>query len=446
MLRFPRLLPSSRFVFAAALAAVTLPAFAAPADPASLKNDPAIKAAFAIIKRNEPEMLELQAKLCEIPAPPFKEEKRAAAVKQLFEQYGLKNVFIDKTGNVVGTRPGKLPRPNILIQAHLDTVFPEGTDVTVHREGNVMKAPGIGDDTRGLAALLATIRAMQESKIETTGTITFAADVGEEGLGDLRGTKALLKETLKGQVDSFISIDGSDPAQIVFSGVGSYRYRVTFKGPGGHSYGAFGLVNPANALGRAVAKIAEIRVPANPKTTFNVGVIGGGTSINSIPFEAWMEVDMRSTEAASLDKTRDQILAAINDAVKEENERWNGNGAVSAGANAAGMTSQESSSQKGHGTITVDPKLVGDRPCGQTPPESPIIVAAQGAVRAIGMRPLLTASSTDSNAAMWMGIPAITIGGGGVSRDAHALTENFDSTDSWKGPQYVLLLLASLAQ
>ncbi len=399
------------------------PAFAAPGDPAVLKDDPTIKAAFAAIVKNEPEMIDLQAQLCEIPAPPFKEEARAAEVKKLFEHYGLKNVFIDQVGNVVGTRPGAKPRPNVLIEAHLDTVFPAGTDVTVKREGTILKAPGIGDDTRGLASLLATIRALNEAKVETPGTITFAADVGEEGLGDLRGTKMLFKETLKDQIDYFISIDGADPEHIVFQGVGSYRFRVTFKGPGGHSYGAFGLVNPVHALGRAIAKIDAIQVPVNPKTTFNVGVIGGGTSVNSIPFEGWFEVDMRSPDAASLETTKEKILAAIHEAVAEENERW-----------------------KHKGEITVDIKPVGYRPCGQTPPESPIVVAAQSAVRAIHLRPLLVASSTDSNVPMQLGIPAITIGGGGAAKDAHALSESFDSKDSYKGVQYVLLLVTALAQ
>ena len=404
---------------------LTLPlasAFAAPGDPAVLKDDPAIKAAFEAVRRNEPEMIELQARLCAIPAPPFKESVRAAELKKLFEQYGLKNVFIDKEGNVVGTRPGAQPRPNVLLEAHLDTVFPEGTDVTVKREGSVLKAPGIGDDTRGLASMLATIRALNEAKVQTPGTLTFVADVGEEGLGDLRGTKAIFKDTLKDQIDYFISIDGADPAQIVFMGVGSYRYRVTFKGPGGHSYMAFGLVNPIHALGRAVAKIDAIQVPVNPKTTFNVGVIGGGTSVNSIPFEGWFEVDMRSPDAASLENTKDKILAAINEAVKEENARWNHKGEV-----------------------TVDIKPVGYRPCGQTPPDSPIVAAAQAAVRVIGLRPMLTASSTDSNVPMQLGVPAVTIGGGGIAKDAHALTESFDPKDSWKGPQYVLLLLCALA-
>ncbi len=398
-------------------------AFAAPGDPAVLKDDPAIKAAFAAVLKNEPEMIELQARLCAIPAPPFKEEVRAAELKKLFEHYGLKNVFIDKIGNVVGTRPGAKPRPNVLIQAHLDTVFPAGTDVTVKRDGAILRAPGIGDDTRGLAALLATIRGLDDAKVQTPGTITFVANVGEEGLGDLRGTKQLFKETLKDQIDYFISIDGSDPAQIVFAGVGSYRFHVTFNGPGGHSYGAFGLVNPVHALGRAIAKIDAIQVPVNPKTTFNVGVIGGGTSVNSIPFEGWFEVDMRSPDAASLETTKGKILAAIDEAVVEENARW-----------------------KNKGTITVDVKNVGYRPCGQTPPESPIVATAQSAVRAVGLRPLLTASSTDSNVPMQLGVPAVTIGGGGIAKDAHALTESFDPKDSWKGVQYALLLVVALAQ
>lgn len=398
-------------------------AFAAPGDPAVLKDDPTIKAALAAVMKNEPEMIDLQAKICAIPAPPFKEQVRAAALKKIFEEYGLKNVFIDKEGNVVGTRPGAKPRPNVVLAAHLDTVFPEGTDVTVHRDGTILKSPGIGDDTRGLAAMLATVRALQETKVQTPGTITFVANVGEEGPGDLRGTKRLLNETLKDQVDFFISIDGSDPAQIVYHGVGSYRYHVTFKGPGGHSYGAFGLVNPVHALGRAIAKIDMIQVPTNPKTTFNVGVIGGGTSVNSIPFEGWFDVDMRSPDAKSLENTKEKILAAINESVVEENERW-----------------------KNNGKITVDVKLTGYRPVGETPPESPIVVTTQSAVRAIGMRPLLTSSSTDSNYPMSIGVPAVTVGGGGVAKEAHALTESFDSKDSWKGPQFIVLLVVALAQ
>ena len=184
-----------------------------------------------------------------------------------------------------------------MFTAHLDTVFPEETNVKVTREGSVMKGPGIGDDCRGLAVVLGVIRALDAGKVQTPGTITFVGTVGEEGLGDLRGVKHLFNTELKGKIDRFVSVDGTGYG-ITHIGVGSKRYRVTFKGPGGHSYGAFGRVNPIHALGRAIDTISELQVPADPKTTFNVGRIGGGTSVNSIPFEAWMEVDMRSTDAA----------------------------------------------------------------------------------------------------------------------------------------------------
>lgn len=392
------------------------------ADPAELLKDPAVQSLLEVAKRNEPDTIELQVRLTEIPAPPFQEQVRAAELKRLFEQYGLQNVFIDKEGNVLGTRPGAQARPHIVVSAHLDTVFPEGTDVRVKREGNVLRAPGIGDDTRGLAELISVLRALQETKMPTTGTITFVATVGEEGLGDLRGVKALFNETLKERVDMFISIDGGTTNTITAFGVGSYRYRVTFKGPGGHSYGAFGLVNPIHALGRAVDAIADIQVPATPKTTFNVGRIGGGTSVNSIAFEAWMEIDMRSPDVASLNQVRDRILGAIDQAVKAENARW----------------------QKG--AITADVQLVGDRPAGATPADTTLVQSAQGVIRAMGGLPVLNASSTDSNYPMKLGIPAITVGRGGISRDAHSLDESFEAVDSWRGPQHTLLLLLSLTR
>ncbi|HRG56710.1 MAG TPA: M20/M25/M40 family metallo-hydrolase, partial [Lacunisphaera sp.] len=307
-----------RFLATLAVTTVLLPA----ADPAVLLKDPAVQSLLEVVRRNEPDTMALLVRLTEIPAPPFKEEARAAVLRQLFEQHGLKNVFIDRAGNVVGTRAGAQLRPNVVVSAHLDTVFPEGTDVTVKHDGNRLKAPGIGDDTRGLAELISVLRALQETKTPTTGTITFVATVGEEGLGDLRGVKELFDHTLKDQVDMFISIDGGGTGTITAFGVGSYRYRVTFKGPGGHSYGAFGLVNPIHALGRAAAVIADIQVPASPKTTFNIGRIGGGTSVNSIPFEAWMEIDMRSPDPVPLGAVREQILAAVDTAVKAENARW----------------------------------------------------------------------------------------------------------------------------
>jgi tripeptide aminopeptidase len=246
--------------------------------------EPRVQAAMQAIQANEPHFIEEEIRLTEIPAPPFHEKARGLELQRLFTAAGLQHVRIDEAGNVLGDRPGAQPHPHLVIAAHLDTVFPEGTDVHVKRNGNVLTAPGIADDGRGLAAMLALIAAMQQAKLATRGTVTFVADVGEEGLGDSRGTKALFASTLKDPIDEFLSIDGDNRNRIVNTGVGSFRYRVTFTGPGGHSYGAFGLANPIHALGRAVDHISEIEVPAKPKTTYNVGRIGGGTSVNSIPF------------------------------------------------------------------------------------------------------------------------------------------------------------------
>lgn len=393
-------------------------------DPSALMKEPAVAAALEAAKKNEPEMLDLQVRLCEIAAPEFKEQQRGAELQKLFEQYGLQDVHVDKVGNVIGTRPGEKAHPNVVLAAHLDTVFPEGTDVHVSREGTTMKGPGIGDDCRGLAAMLGVIRALKEANVRTPGTITFVADVGEEGLGDLRGMKQLFNEDMKGQIDDFISIDGTG-GSITNIGVGSYRYRVTFKGPGGHSYGAFGtMANPIHAMGRAIAKIAEFQVPSDPKTTFNVGRVGGGTSVNSIPFEAWMEVDMRSPDVNSLNAVNEKFKAAVAQAVEEENKRWGGRGPVSA-----------------------DPKLVGDRPAGHTNDDAAIVKTALAATNAVGYTARLgAAGSTDSNVPMNLGIPAITIGGGGRGAGAHSLAEQYDSTDSWRGTQRALLLVVALAR
>jgi tripeptide aminopeptidase len=391
-------------------------------DPGILERDPAVKSALEAIKTNEPEMLDRQVHICEIPAPPFHEQERGLELQRLFEQLNLKDVHIDQAGNVIGVRPGTQPHPNVVLAAHLDTVFPEGTNVKVTREGNIMKGPGIGDDCRGLVTMLGVIRALDEAHIHTPGTVTFVADVGEEGLGDLRGMKQLFNEDLKGQIDDFISIDGLGLG-VTNVGVGSYRYKVTFKGPGGHSYGAFGMANPIQAMGRVIAKIDAFQVPSQPKTTFNVGRVGGGTSVNAIPFEAWMEVDMRSADVKSLDRVNAMFKNALKEAVEEENRRWNNKGPV-----------------------TVSPEMVGLRPAGQTPEDSPIVQTALAVSKSLGFNSKLGAGSTDSNVPMNLHIPAITIGGGGSGANAHSLNEYYDSTDSWKGTQRALLLVVALAQ
>jgi tripeptide aminopeptidase len=395
---------------------------AAPAQFGDLLQNASVKAALASAKASEPLTIEDQIRFCEIPAPPFKEETRGQELHRVFQQLGLQNVRVDKVGNVLGTYAGTSPRPHLVIAAHLDTVFPEGTDVTVKRDGAVLRAPGIGDDCRGLAVLVAIVREMKKANIQTAGTVTFVANVGEEGLGDLRGVKALFRETLKDQIDNFISIDGTG-VHVTNVAVGSHRYRVTFKGPGGHSFGAFGLANPIGAMGRAIAKIDEMQVPKQPKTTFNVGRVGGGTSVNSIPFEGWMEVDMRSSDPNSLAAVDASFQKAVDAAVAEENQRWG--------------------SQK---TISVVKELVGDRPAGSTPENVPIVRAGLGTATALGFSANLGEGSTDSNIPMSMKIPAITIGGGGRGRDAHALTESYDTTDSWMGTQHALLLTIALVQ
>jgi acetylornithine deacetylase/succinyl-diaminopimelate desuccinylase-like protein len=394
----------------------------APTNVNDLLQNPSVKAALAAVKANEPQTIEDQIRFCEIPAPSFKEDVRGKELQRVFQQLGLQDVRVDKVGNVLGTYAGAAPHPHLVIAAHLDTVFPEGTDVKVKREGNILRGPGIGDDCRGLAVLVSIIREMKKANVKIGGTVTFVANVGEEGLGDLRGVKALFRETLKDQIDNFISIDGTG-VHVTNVAVGSHRYRVTFKGPGGHSFGAFGMANPMGAMGRAIAKIQEIQVPRQPKTTFNVGRVGGGTSVNSIPFEGWMELDMRSSDPASLSAVDANIQKAIDSSVVEENARWGK-----------------------PGVITVTKELVGDRPAGNTPESAAIVRTGLAAATALGFNANLGEGSTDSNIPMSMKIPAITIGGGGRGRDAHALTESFDTTDAWMGTQHALLLTISLVQ
>ncbi len=391
--------------------------------PGDLLKDPAVKAAIDAAKANETQTIADQIRFCEIPAPSFKEEVRGQELKRVFTQLGLQNVRVDQVGNVLGDYAGAAAHPHLVLAAHLDTVFPEGTDVKVKREGALLKGPGIGDDCRGLAVMVAIIREMTKANVKTPGSITFVANVGEEGLGDLRGVKELFKTTLKDQIDRFVSIDGTG-VHVTNVAVGSHRYRVSFKGPGGHSFGAFGMANPMGAMGRAIAKIQELQVPKQPRTTFNVGRIGGGTSVNSIPFEGWMELDMRSSDPASLAAIDASIQKAIDAAVNEENARW-------------GKA----------GVISVVKELVGDRPAGSTPESSAIVRNGLAAATVLGFASGPPGEgSTDSNIPMSLGVPSITIGGGGRGREAHALTETFDTTDAWMGTQHALLLTVALAQ
>jgi len=404
------------------VAGVAAAASAQSAAPRDLLKQPSVAAALARIKDTEADTVADQIRFCEIPAPSFKEEARGRELQRVFQQIGLANVRVDNVGNVLGDYPGASSKPHLLLAAHLDTVFPDGTDVHVKRDGAILRGPGIGDDCRGLAVVVAIVRAMKAANVQTRGTITFVANVGEEGLGDLRGVKELFNTTLKDQIDEFVSIDGTG-VRVTNVAVGSHRYRVTFKGPGGHSFGAFGRANPIGAMGRAIDKIQQLQVPKFPKTTFNVGRVGGGTSVNSIPFDGWMELDMRSSDPASLASIDAAIQKAIDAAVAEENQRW-------------GTPNM----------ITVTKELVGDRPAGSTREDAPIVKIGLDTATALGVSAQLGEGSTDSNTPMSLHVPAITIGGGGVGRDSHALTESFDTADAWKGAQYALLLTIALAQ
>jgi tripeptide aminopeptidase len=390
-----------------ALAVVLLAASTAVAQPpdAAVKQilaSPAYAKASAFLDGDHARFVRELIALTEIPAPPFKEAQRARAYLEHLRQLGLSDVEMDGAGNVMGVRAGAGNGPMVAILAHLDTVFPEGTDVTVKREGNRLMAPGVGDDTRGLALMLQVIRALDAGGFGTGADLLFVGNVGEEGEGDLRGTKFLLKTgKYKDRIAQLIAIDGGAQDAITTGGVGSRRYRVTFSGPGGHSYGAFGLVNPAFAMGKAIARFSALQVPSRPKTTFNVGVVTGGTSINSIPAAVSMDIDMRSESCAELRKVDAAFLALVKAAVADEN---------------AARSTRE-------GPIVADPALIGDRPCGATAPSTPLVQHAAAVVRAFGMEPSYRISSTDANVPMSLGMPAITIGRGGRDGRGHSPDE-----------------------
>lgn len=343
--------------------------------------------------------------LTEIPAPPFAEEVKAAHYLEMLRAHGLEDVELDGIGNAMGLRRGSGNGGLIVVAAHLDTVFPAGTDVRVRRQGSKLFAPGVGDDTRSLAVLLAYIRAMDAADIKTRQDILFVGDVGEEGLGDLRGVRYLFCEgKYKDRIEAFFTVDSPEMENIVTGGVGSKRYRAIFRGPGGHSFGAFGIVSPMNALAQAMVELARMQVPVVPKTTYSASVVGGGTSVNAIPNEVWMEVDLRSeapSELARIEARFHRILADASD-----------------GENHARSTDQ--------GAITVEAVLIGDRPAGSTATTTDIVRHATAAITAHGFTPRHVFSSTDANIPMSLGIPAIKIGSGGTSGRAHSLEEWID--------------------
>ena len=396
---------------------------------AAIRASAGFKTAMATLDAQHDQIVAETIELTEIPAPPFKEKVRAEAYMAKLKALGLSDVEMDSEGNVMGLRRGSGPAggPVVVLAAHLDTVFPEGTNVKVRREGTKLFAPGVGDDTHSLAVVLGYVRALDAGKVKTKKDILFVGNVGEEGPGDLRGVRYIFgKGKYKDRIAAFFSMDGTSADRVTFGAVGSKRYRVTFKGPGGHSYGAFGLVNPMAAMGTTVVELNKVRTPANPKTTYMTSVVGGGTSVNSIPDAIWLEVDMRSESAEELSKIDQVFLRIVKGAVEQENA-------------ARSIRA---------GKISADVKLIGERPTGATRQDAEIVQMTAAAVRAAGYTtPILGASSTDSNIPISLGIPAVTIGSGGEGGRAHAVDEWIDvaKPESVKGMAVGLSAVLAMA-
>ena len=416
----------------AALALSTSPAAAQTADPEissqirAVAATPAVQEAFRRVEALDPWGMERLVELTQIPAPPFAEGPRGVRYAQLLREAGADSVWTDEVGNVLALRKGRRGERRVVLGGHMDTVFPEGTDVTVRQVGDTLFAPGIGDDTRGLVVVLTTLRAMEEAGVETDDDVLFVGTVGEEGLGDLRGMKHLFRDGAD-PIHAWIEVDGGGLGGIVSMGLGSYRFRVTFEGPGGHSWGAFGLVNPAHALGRGIRYFqdaADTLTRSGPRTSYNVGVIGGGTSINSIPYEAWAEVDMRSEGgAANLDRMEAALREAMARAAEEENALR----------------------RRGE-PVTVEVERIGMRPSGEMDPSTPLVQRAIAANAFFGADGRLGRSSTNSNIPIALDVPAVTIGRGGEGGENHSLTEWWSNRDGHLAIQRALLLVVAEAK
>lgn len=407
---------------------------------------PEVREALAVARRLERTAEAVLIELTEIPAPPFGEADRGRRFAALLRAAGLDDVAIDAAGNVVARRPGTAARRGavaarrgavaaarggvaaargaVAVVAHLDTVFPPGTDVTVRRRGDRLYAPGIGDDTRGLVVLLVIAEALERARVRTAADILFVGSVGEEGLGDLRGVRHLLGPAGP-RIGQFIAIDGGSDETVVNQALGSRRYRVTMTGPGGHSWADFGLANPAHALARAIdyfTRAAAAVTGAGMSASYNVGRIGGGASVNAVPGDSWAEIDLRSTISGRLDRLEEALHSSVARAVDEHN-RARHRGAP----------------------LDVRTESIGDRPSGVVDPRTPLVRRALAATRFFGLRPRLSAASTDANLAIARGIPAVTLGRGGASGGAHSLDEWWSPRDAHIATQRALLLLVASA-
>jgi len=387
-----------------------------------IANNNKVKKAFKYILDVEEKTNKNLIELTEIEAPPFKEEKRAKEFSERLKLAGIDKVWIDSIGNVIGLLEGSIGNKNIAIDAHLDTVFPEGTDVQVRVKNDTLFAPGIGDDTRGLAMILTIAETLIKNDIEPVDNILFIGTVGEEGLGDLRGVRYLFKNN-EPKIDSWIAIDGGSIGRVNNQALGSYRYEVVFDGPGGHSWGAFGLVNPHHALGAGIKNFvekADIYTDSGPKTSYNVGIISGGTSINSIPFKSSMQIDIRSIDPNRLNDMEEILFNSMNKALDEQN-----------------------AIKRSGPDLKLTINKIGNRPSGKVDESVPLIQKTIAATQYMGIEPRLTIGSTDSNIPISLGLPAVTIGRGGEGGGAHSLDEWWLNKDGYRSIQLALLILLS---
>lgn len=386
-----------------------------------LADDPRTARALAWIDKNSAWLTDQQIRLTEIPAPEFEEARRGAALKELFAASGLQ-VRIDKTGNVIGERKGSDVKSVILVVAHLDTVFPASTDVHVKRSGTRLLAPGISDNGAGLAALVGLARALSESRLRMDKTIILAGDVGEEGEGNLRGIRALI-DAYGSRIAAVIAVDGPSSDHITTQAIASHRWEVAITGPGGHSWSDFGAPNPITALSRGIVRFSAISVPDNPRSTYNFGVIEGGTSVNSIPSRAAVKIDLRSEDEHELVR----LEASLRDAMQ------------------TGMNDEISATEAARGALQISFRSIGARPAGNLPDDSPLLATIRDVDRYLGNRSRLERSSTDANIPLSLGIPAIAIGGGGRGGGSHTLDEWYDPAGRELGLKRLLLTVVALA-
>ena len=392
---------------------------------AALQDDPRVAQVLDFLRTNASATTDEQIRITEIPAPPFHEGARAAYLKKWLAAAGLR-VEIDGTGNVIGEYSGS-SQDVVMLTAHLDTVFPAGTNVNVKREGGRLLAPGISDNGTGLAALVVVARALHEVKIKTNNTILFVADVGEEGEGNLRGMRALV-DAYKKRLKGVIALDGSATEYVTTAALASRRVEIAVTGPGGHSWSDFGVPNPIHALGRGIARFVAARVPESPRTSFNIGEIEGGTSVNSIPSRALMKVDLRSESESELGKLENFLRESIQSGIDEE----------MAAARERGMAGST-------GMLDLKVSVLGVRPAGELPENSPLLAALLAADTRLGNRSRRERSSTDANIPLSVGIPAISLGAGGRSGGAHTIEEWYDPTNRELGLQRVALTLLAVA-